>query len=575
VLDYCREHYKPDWRKAFEEQLVEVLSKMGKAPDFTVKVKLRRLDDGGERVFEQVMLSDSNLEMVIKNRQAGPPPADGPAAAGEEAPGAPAKRIERAHSGKVDDRFKFLTERITPRSDAGKAVLPAKKAQEDLDELEWHLANRFAYLGTKGVEYQVALDSIRAALGDGIPRGALALQVNQLLALFGDGYSSALLDLREDLPIGYLPFAVGEIAGGKVVAFDTEAGGFVDLDHPVLKSLDGIELDKWLDAAKSISGGGSPQAARRACLENLKYLNDLRGRLALPPAEQVAVEVTTADGKQGRSVRMKLAGEPQRPPFPREAPGRTLEGNVGYLRIASMTDDARFLKGLHDTMAAVRGTVGLVIDVRNNGGASRDVLRELFPYFMTPDEKPRVVNLAAHRLAEGEKVDEPEGFLQDRAMYPVTSGALLPAEKDAAAALAQSFKPEWQPPAGQFSAWHYLVLSPRQGGPYYHYDRPVVVLMNAGCSNATDVFLVAFKGRPQVTLMGGASGGSPGRGRTVRLANSRITVRLSSAASYRPDGKLLDGKGVEPDVEAWPDPTDVVGRTDTVLDAAVKKLQGI
>ena len=37
VLNYCREHYKPEWRKAFEEQLVEVLSKMGKPPESTVK----------------------------------------------------------------------------------------------------------------------------------------------------------------------------------------------------------------------------------------------------------------------------------------------------------------------------------------------------------------------------------------------------------------------------------------------------------------------------------------------------------------------------------------------------------
>ena len=36
------------------------------------------------------------------------------------------------------------------------------------------------------------------------------------------------------MPAGYLPFAVGEIGGGKLVALDTEAGGFMDLDHPVL-----------------------------------------------------------------------------------------------------------------------------------------------------------------------------------------------------------------------------------------------------------------------------------------------------------------------------------------------------
>jgi hypothetical protein len=572
VLDYCREHYKPKWREAFEERLVEVLSKMGKPPEDTVKVKLRRVEDGGERVFEAVMLTESNLEMVVKNRQ--PAPAgDAPAAAADEPPAGPAKRVERAHSGKVDERFKSLTERIQPRSARGKDVLPAKKAEEDLDELEWHLVNRYAYLTTKGIEYQTALDSIRAALGEGIPRGALAVQIHQLVSLFGDGHTGVALDLREDLPAGYLPFVVGEIAGGRLVAFDTEAGGFLDLDHPILRKLDGVEFDKWLDAARPISAGGSPQFVRRSCVENLRYVNFLRARLNLPLRDLLAVEVASADGKQARTVQIKLADEPPRAAWGREAPGRTLEGNVGYVRIATMSDDPRFLTNLHQSMAAVRGTVGLVIDVRNNGGGSRDVLRDLFPYFMAPADEPRIVNVAAYRLAEGEAADAKEGFLQDRLLYPVTSGAWQPAERQAVEAIAKTFKPEWQPPAGQFSAWHFMALAPRQGGPYYHYDKPVVVLMNAGCFSATDVFLGAFKAWKNVTLVGTPSGGGSGRARSIRLANSGIGLRLSSMASFRPDGKLYDGRGVEPDVEVWPEPTDLIGRTDTVLDRAVKRLK--
>ena len=572
VLEYCRENYKPEWRHAFEERLVEVLSKMGKPPEYTVKLKLRRLEDGGERVFEQVMLSEANVEMIVKARAAAP--AAGADAAPEEPPAGPAKRVERAHSGKVAEPFKFLTERIEPRSDRGKILVPAKKAEEDLDELEWHLVNRYAYLTTKGVDYPAALDSIRAALGDGIPRGALALQVHQFLSLFGDGHTGASLDLRDDLPMGYLPFAVGEIAGGRVVAFDTLEGGFVDLDHPVLQKLDGVELPKWIDAARAISGGGSPQFVRRVSVENLRYVNFLRRRLNLPLRETLAVHLTSADGQKGRTVEMKLANEPPRAAFGREAPGRTLDGNVGYVRIASMTDDPRFLQGLHEAMAAVRGTVGLVIDVRSNGGGSRDILRELFPYFMAPGEPPHVVNVAAYRLAEGEAADEKEGFLQDRALYPATSGALQPMEREAVTEFARTFKPEWAPPAGQFSAWHFMALSPRQGGPYYHFDRPVVVVMNSGCFSATDVFLGAFKGRKNVTLVGTPSGGGSGRARSTRLANSGLTVRLSSMASFRPDGKLYDGRGVEPDVETWPEPTDVMGRTDTMLDAAVKRVRG-
>ena len=571
ILDYCREHYKPEWRKAFEEDLVEVLSKMGKPPEFSVKVKLRRLDDGSERVFEQVMLSESNLEMVVKNRQV---VVGNAGAQVKEEPAGPAKRVERQHSGKVDGRYKGLTQRIEPRSATGKEVIPAKKAQEDLDELEWHLVNHYAYLTRGGVDYPAALDTIRSGLGDGIPRAAFALQIQQILSLFADGSSGVTIDLREELPTGYLPFAVVEVGGGRFVAFDTEAGGFFDIDNPVLNKLDGVDLAGWLDAARPLVVGGSPQAVRRASAEALRYANQLRGQLKLPMRDVVAAQVATDDGKQGRTATVKLADEPPRAPFPREAAGRTLEGNVGYLRIASMTDDARFLQTIHETMTAVRGTVGLVIDVRNNAGASRQVLRDLFPYFMDPNEAPLVANVAAQRLAEGEAADDKEGFLQDRSMYPATSGALQPAEREAAETLAKSFKPEWEPPKGQFSAWHFMVLSPRQGGPYYHYDKPVVVLMNSGCANATDVLLGAFKGRKSVTLMGTPSAGSSARLRAARLANSGVVVRLSSMASFRPDGKLYDGRGVDPDVEAWPTSSDVIGRSDTVLDAAVRRAKG-
>ncbi len=46
-----------------------------------------------------------------------------------------------------------------------------------------------------------------------------------------------------------------------------------------------------------------------------------------------------------------------------------LEGNVGYVQIKSMADDAQTLRGIADAMHAFRDASGLVIDVRGNGGA--------------------------------------------------------------------------------------------------------------------------------------------------------------------------------------------------------------
>jgi len=72
-----------------------------------------------------------------------------------------------------------------------------------------------------------------------------------------------------------------------------------------------------------------------------------------------------------------------------------------------------------------------------------------------------------------------------------------------------------------------------------------------------------------VTLMGLPSGGGSGCYQVYRLRNSQIRIRLSSMASFRPNGKLYDGNGVQPDIVVEPAPTDFIGQTDTVLEAAI------
>ena len=191
---------------------------------------------------------------------------------------------------------------------------------------------------------------------------------------------------------------------------------------------------------------------------------------------------------------------------------------------------------------------GLVIDVRRGGALGPGALRELFPYFMDAGEPPRVAAVAAYRLnaERGEQGNAKEGFLAERRMFPITAGAFTDEERDAMAKVARDFEPEWKPPALDFSAWHCLVLTARKDGPYYHYDNPVAVLADAGSSGAADLLLAAFKGRKKVTLIGTPSAGATGRSEAVRLANSGVAVRMSTTVTFRPDGKLYDGRGVEP-----------------------------
>jgi C-terminal processing protease CtpA/Prc len=110
-----------------------------------------------------------------------------------------------------------------------------------------------------------------------------------------------------------------------------------------------------------------------------------------------------------------------------------------------------------------------------------------------------------------------------------------------------------------------MVLERDTNPKAWHYARPVTVLMDGGCFSATDVFLGAFKGWRGVTLIGSPSGGGSGRTRGYRLPHSGLELRLSSMASFQPNGKLYDGNGIEPDVLLLPAPRFFTSGEDRIL----------
>lgn len=106
-----------------------------------------------------------------------------------------------------------------------------------------------------------------------------------------------------------------------------------------------------------------------------------------------------------------------------------------------------------------------------------------------------------------------------------------------------------------------------------HYGNPVAVLIDRACYSATDIFAVAFSVLPQVTLVGEPTSGGSGRAMDYLLPHSGLRLRLSSMASFRPDGVLFEGNGVAPDVAVETAPGDLIGASDTVLDLAIELLR--
>ncbi len=492
-------------------------------------------------------------------------------------------RVHRKHDNYVREKDKYLTGRIgsSSRHPVYTTLLSRREAEKDLDELEWLIENRYSYRDLKGVDYRGSLDSIRGALGDGISLGDFGYQLTKFIALFGDGHSkisSSFVHLKT-LCTEFLPFLVEE-SGGRLVAFKPDRSGFVDSDFPFLRGMDGVPMEAWLEAAGRLVAQGSPQYVRYHSIRNLRYVECLRKELGINKLGAIQVELESADGAASKQIELPLVKKgPVYGFWPRNknpikqwkdirVESRILPGNIGYLRFVFMLAEPEFLDDLVETMNRFAKTDGLIIDIRTNSGGSRAPLRVLFPFFLAENDLPRVVNVAAYRL--GVK-DRKEAF-EDRYLYPASSPRWSEAERAVIKQFASTFEPEWVLPEGEFREWHYFVISPFRDQGYFHYDKPVVILMDRWNFSACDIFLGAFKGWKNVTLMGLPSGGGSGCRVKYRLRNSLISIYLSSMASFRPNGRLYDGNGIQPDVLLEPVPTDFIGETDTVLDAAIRRI---
>jgi C-terminal processing protease CtpA/Prc len=302
-------------------------------------------------------------------------------------------------------------------------------------------------------------------------------------------------------------------------------------------------------------------------LRQLREVQARRREMGLPDDVLLRVTLESDDGEKKLLEPIELDRRmPVYGVWPR-AESRIMEGNVGYLRLPSMNESA--VDEIKTKMDDFRNTHGLVIDVRDNGGGSRDALRWIVSYLMSDRDAPLVANCAKYRLYDGFDEDH----LESRFMYREDAPEWTAAERAAIAKFRQSFLPEWNPPPELFSDWHYMVLSRLDDPAIYHYSKPAAVLMNGKCFSATDIFLAALKGMPNVTLVGAPSGGGSARAETYRLGDTPISVRLGSMVSFMPNGQLFDTHGVTPDVVLEPEPGYFVGESDNTLDAALKLLQ--
>jgi hypothetical protein len=469
------------------------------------------------------------------------------------------RRLWKANQGRPEPQ---LEETV-----AGPATVTLADARVDLAQLRTLLDAQFAYRELRSVDPARLLEQAEAALGnEPVSTDTLARAVDRVLRAFGDGHSR----IEGLAPPGdaFLPFLVQRTTGGHA-AFQPGRTELVDALRPFVDAIDGVPLERWLEASRARGTQGSPTMQQREAERGLRDLGELRAALKLPANPRVTV--TLRGEKDTREVSLAVAtSRPTYGAWPMTKT-RRLDDDVGYLRLPAMSGDAAFLDAIDAAMLEFRTTKGLIVDVRGNGGGTRDALRRLAPYLLPADGAPVVGNVAAILLVPGEPVSATA--LADRGLWPADWDGWTDAQRGAITAFARTFQPSWKLPAGKFSPWHFLVLDRSDNPKAYAYEKKVIVLIDRGCFSATDVFAAALGVLPNVTLLGEPTSGGSGRARGFRLAKSGIRLQLSSMASFRPDGVLFEGNGVVPDIACETVPEDLIGASDSALQRARELLR--
>jgi len=443
--------------------------------------------------------------------------------------------------------------------------LTQAELEEDLDQFQIELEGRYAYLRFNEPDYESAIRAIRDIAGDGMSVDEFDIELSKVLALSIDGHGGIG---GGRFPVGYLPFRMERI-GNRYIAFWPDRRDFFETSYPYVTKIDGMSMDDWRAALRVIVAKGSPSYTTYFTLRYLEYIRFARSIAGTDDPDVVEVELESRDGSRRVSTFLEIADEPPRVETWPDSESGFLDGNIGYLRITSWLEEG--LDEIETWMPRFAGTRGLIIDIRDNRGGTRSILRELYPYVVSASDPPHVANAAKYRLYS----EFPYDYLASRNMYRENWIGWSSAERSAISEFMETFEPEWIVPESEFSAWHFWVLSKTSKPDAYDYQGQIIFLMDKTCWSASDVVLSSVKGLPNVTLIGEPSIGASGARIITTLENSGLDLYLSSMASFQNTGLLFETNGVEPDIYLEPRPEFFLqDGDDRVLRYAIQRIVG-